>query len=233
MNLAQEAVPFLNYLSGWVDQLPVMSPEQAILNPQRTAVISVDVINGFCYSGPLSSPRVAGIVVPIRRLFQAAWQQGVRNIVLMQDSHEPEAIEFAQWPAHCVRGSAEAETVPELKTLPFFDQLTVLPKNSIHSALNTGLGEWQAAHPSVDSWIVVGDCTDLCTYQLAMHLRLQANAAQASRRVILPANCVDTYDMSIETAGAAGALPHPGNLTHAFFLYHMALNGIEVVKEIA
>jgi hypothetical protein len=25
-------------------------------------------------------------------------------------------------------------------------------------------------------------------------------------------------------------MPHPGDLMHAFFLYHMALNGVEVVR---
>jgi nicotinamidase-related amidase len=233
MNLTGESKLFLEYLSGWVDDLTPLALEQVVTSPNRTAIVSVDVINGFCYEGPLSSPRVAGIVAPIRSLFVQAWQLGVQNIVLVQDTHEPEAVEFAQWPPHCVRGTSEAETVPEFKTLPFFDQITVFPKNSIQSALNTGLGDWQVAHPQVDTWIVVGDCTDLCTYQLAMHLRLQANAAQATRRVILPANCVDTYDLSIETARSIGALPHPGSLVHAFFLYHMALNGIEVVKEIA
>ncbi|NTV36699.1 MAG: cysteine hydrolase, partial [Anaerolineaceae bacterium] len=29
-----------------------------------------------------------------------------------------------------------------------------------------------------------------------------------------------------------GGFPHPGDLLHATFLYHMALNGIEVVKEV-
>jgi hypothetical protein len=50
------------------------------------------------------------------------------------------------------------------------------------------------------------------------------------RRVIVPANAVDTYDQTIEAAQEVGGLPHPADLHHAFFLYHMALNGIEVFK---
>jgi hypothetical protein len=80
--------------------------------------------------------------------------------------------------------------------------------------------------------MVVGDCTDLCTYQLAMFLRLDANARQKARRVIVPADCVQTYDLPVEIASGLGALPHPGNLLHAVFLYHMQLNGVEVVSEI-
>ena len=203
-----------------------------MIEPVRTAIISVDVINGFCHQGALASPRVKGIIAPIVALFEKAWKQGLRHILLPQDTHEPEAVEFGQFPPHCVRGTAEAETVPEFKALPFFDQMIVMEKNSIHSGLDTALNDWIAAHPEVDTFIVVGDCTDLCTYQLAMHLRLDANARQLQRRVVVPADCVDTYDMPVELAKQVGAMPHDGDLLHAVFLYHMALNGVEVVSRI-
>jgi len=230
--LQQQAGPFFQYLEGWMAHLPELTISSAIPDAKKTAIISVDVTQGFCYEGPLSSPRVAGIVAPIQKLFEDAWAAGVRNIVLSQDTHEPDAVEFSQWPPHCVRGTSEAETVDAFKGLPFFDQVTLFEKNSISSEIDTGLNDWIEMHPEVDNYIVVGDCTDLCTYQLAMQLRLDANARQLSRRVIVPADCVDTYDMPIETAQNLGILPHPGDLIHVMFLYHMQLNGVEVVRTI-
>lgn len=230
--LAQQSAEFLNYLEEWLDQLPSVSLDEVVNDPARLAIVSVDVINGFCAFGPLSSPRVAGIVTPIAGLFSRAWEKGVRHILLTQDTHEPDAVEFGQWPAHCVRGTAEAEPVDAFKALPFFGQMIQMPKNSIHSGLNTGLNEWVAAHPEVDTYIVVGDCTDLCTYQLAMHLRLEANARQLRRRVILPVDGVDTYDRPVALAKEQGGMPHPADLIHAVFLYHMALNGVEVVANL-
>jgi hypothetical protein len=80
---------------------------------------------------------------------------------------------------------------------------------------------------------VVGDCTDLCVYQLAMYLRLRHNARNVPGvSVIVPANAVDTYDLPAEAAEAVGAMPHPGDFFHQVFLYHMALNGIQVVWEL-
>jgi nicotinamidase-related amidase len=165
-------------------------------------------------------------------LFNRCWSAGVRQILLLQDTHEPDAVEFGQFPPHCVRGTQEAETVPEFKELPFFNQIRIMEKNSIHSGLNTGLNDWLQDHPQVNTFIVVGDCTDLCTYQLAMHLRLDANARQKVRRVILPVDCVATYDLPVDTAARIGAFPHDGDLLHLVFLHHMALNGIEVVASI-
>jgi len=230
--LVAESEAFLAYLDTWTGTLPALELEAALPQPRQAAIISVDVIQGFCTVGALASSRVGRIVEPISRLFRAAWSRGLRHIVLVQDTHEPEAVEFGAWPPHCVRGTAESQAVAEFQALPFYDQLVTFPKNSISSSLNTGLNDWLAAHPAVDTFVVVGDCTDLCTYQLAMDLRLEANARQLRRRVIVPADCVDTYDRPVEVAQKEGGLPHPAQLLHAVFLYHMALNGVEVVRTI-
>jgi len=117
--------------------------------------------------------------------------------------------------------------------LPFADQFVVLEKNSLSSAINTGLDAWLDRHPDVRTFIVVGDCTDLCTYQLAMHLRLRANALQQRDvRVVVPENCVQTFDTPVKTARRLGVSAHHGDLLHAIFLYNMWTNGVEVVKKI-
>jgi len=230
--MSMEDKDFSRYLQEWVSALPEIEGAALFNAPKNTAIVCVDVINGFCKAGPLASPRVAAIIPPIVQLFKQAWQAGCRNLFLIQDTHEPDAVEFGAFPPHCVRGTEEAETVSEIKALPFFDQITIMEKNSIDSGLNTGLDAWITEHPQVNTYIVIGDCTDLCTYQLAMHLRVSANALQKQRRVLVPANCTDTYDTPIEIAQKIGAFAHPADFFHNAFLYHMALNGIEVVKEI-
>lgn len=226
------SLPFIHFVDAWYGSLPDPPLQEVVADPGRVAIVSVDVINGFCHIGPLASDRVKRIIDPIVRLFRASWELGVRNIVLVHDTHEPEAVEFGQFPPHCVRGTEEAEAVPEFKSLPFYDQMSVFEKNSIHSGLNTGLNEWIAAHPEVDRYLIVGDCTDLCTYQLAMHLRLDANARQIERRVLVPIDCVDTYDMPVSTANQIGAVPHDAELLHRIFLYSMMLNGVEVIASL-
>jgi hypothetical protein len=67
---------------------------------------------------------------------------------------------------------------------------------------------------------------------MAMHLKLYANAYNLKMRVIVPERAVQTYHMSVETANTIGALPHEGDFMPLVFLYHMRLNGVEVVREI-
>lgn len=228
----RQGLPFLNYIDEWLASLPTMALDDAFHPAANTAIACVDVINGFCHRGPLASPRLAAIIPPIVRLFQSAWAAGVRHILLAQDTHHPEAVEFAQYPPHCVRGSAESESVPEFRALPFYDRMVVFEKNSIHAGLHTGLQAWIESHPEVTRYLVVGDCTDLCTYQLAMHLRLDANARQLARRVLLPLDAVDTYDFPVAAAAAAGAVPHDAGVLQHVFVYSLMLNGVEVVASI-
>jgi nicotinamidase-related amidase len=109
----------------------------------------------------------------------------------------------------------------------------VIPKNSISSFIGTTLNAWlNARHQELDTFIVVGDCTDLCVHQLAMHLRLRANAHGYHHRVVVPANCVQTYDMPVDTAANLDIMPHDADLLHAIFMYHMALNGVEIVSSL-
>jgi len=120
------------------------------------------------------------------------------------------------------------QTVSAIRFLPFYEEMILVEKNSISTGLNRDFKQWMQKNPELDTFIVVGDCTDLCTYQLAMHLQVEGNEAQNKRRVIVPADCVDTYHISLETAQEIGAFPHPGDLYHRLFLNHMASNGIEV-----
>jgi nicotinamidase-related amidase len=220
------------FVTHWFDQLQPQ-PLAELIDPATTVLFSSDMVVGFCHRGNLASPRVNAIVAPVVDLFQRAHALGVRDFVLTQDTHDLQTAEFEAWPVHCVRGTEEAEMIPELRSLPFADRFTVIEKNALLPERESGFDAWLDEHPRLRTAIVVGNCTDLCVYQLAMHLRLRHNARNVSgMTVLVPANAVDTYDLSPEAAAAIGAMPHPGQFFHQVFLYHLALNGIKVVREL-
>jgi nicotinamidase-related amidase len=225
------AVP--RFITDWIDQLQPQPLAEVVTDPAATAIFSTDMIVGFCDRGNLSSPRIDALTGPIVDLFQRAHALGVRDFVLAQDTHDPATPEFESFPIHCLRGSEEAETIPELKALPFADTFTIFEKNSLHPGHGTEFDAWLDAHPGLKTAIVVGNCTDLCVYQMAMHLRLRQNARNIpGTSVVIPADAVDTYDLPPEAAHAAGVMAHPADFFHPVFLYHMGLNGIEVVREL-
>jgi nicotinamidase-related amidase len=230
INLSATAIPFLSYLDSWYASLPASDLATIVGDkPERVAVFSIDMINGFCNEGPLAGPRVGALIPSVVDIFTRAYALGVRSLVLTQDTHDPQTPEFGFYPPHCLAGTAESQAVSELAELPFAGQITTIEKNSLSSHLGTRLGTWLAEHPQIDTFIIIGDCTDLCVFSAAMHLRLEANALNLQRRVIVPAAAVDTFDTPVDVAQSLGILAHDGDLHHALFLHNMAQNGVEVV----
>ena len=234
----QSCAPFLRYLADRAGARRPASLREIVASaggPGSVALIAVDVVNGFCKEGALASARVGAIVPPIVDLLTRAHAAGVRHVALVCDTHSPQAEEFHQFAPHCVAGTDEAEPVDELKALPFYDTFYLVRKNSIspwYSQAN--LASWLHARQraGVSAVLAVGDCTDLCLHQLALPLKLAAHQEDRPLRVVVPVDCVQTYDLPVEVAASLGALPHHGDLLHEVFLYHLSLNGVEVVSHI-
>ncbi len=234
VNIVEQGTQFIAAIADWERGLASLAWSELAEEARegRVALFSVDMINGFCHEGVLASPRIQAIIPAVVEAFKGAHEVGVRHFILAQDCHTPDSVEFADFPPHCQMGTSEAENIPELANLPFANLFTVVAKNSLNAFHGTTLGDWLDEHQDLSAVVVVGDCTDLCIYQMAMHLKLYANAHNLKTRIIVPTNAVQTYDTPIEVARDIGALPHNGAVLHLLFLYHMRLNGVEIVCEI-
>ena len=220
------------FVRTWLRTLNPASLAEVVPDPKTGAVFSADMINAFLREGPLSSDRVNTLTEPVVDLFEAAHAHGIRHFVLLQDAHGEESPEFRAYPPHAVKGTSEARTIPELEGLSFADELTLIEKVSLNPAIEGRFDTWLDQHPEVEKAIVVGNCTDLCVYQLAMHLRMRANAKHLQTfDVIVPANAVETFDIPVKESQGPG-IAHPGDFFHEVFLYHMASNGIRIVASL-
>ncbi len=227
----QESIPY--WVSEWFNALETVPFATIAPDPDKVVVMSTDMLVGFCRSGPLASDRVGALEEPVARLFTLAYESGVRKFVLTEDTHSPSTPEFNAWPPHCIAGTEESQTVPSLKELPFSDLFVHFPKDSLSAAVTPEFPAWLDAQPEIETAIVVGDCTDLCVYQLAMYLRLRANSYNlANFQVIVPADCVDTFDIDPATAAAGRGYVHPGDFYHQVFLHHLGLNDVRVVASL-
>ncbi len=223
---------FLEWLDQWYDGLAPASLRETVLadGAEKVAVIVVDLLVGFCSEGALANPRVNALGPMAAAFLRDAWDAGVRHLVFASDAHPENSLEFRSFPPHCIRGTREAEVIEVLRELPFFDQAIHLEKGSLSVGQEPSLSAWQDRHPEVTTFVIIGDCTDLCVYHTAMHLQLQAISLGHEAAIYVPAELVDTYDLPVEVAQGIGALPHDGDLLHRLFLYHMALNGVRVVR---
>ncbi|MEW9033686.1 MAG: isochorismatase family cysteine hydrolase [Planifilum fimeticola] len=235
---------FFNHVERQLAALPAETVSSLIDQsggPERVVLVFVDILKGFCEKGPLASERVAGMVAPVKDLAEALLKRGVPdgNLVFLNDAHPEDAVEFSAFPPHCVRGTAEAEVVDELQPLLERGGVRVFRKNATNGLFGKDEGgerfyeylEKRFAEGPV-TFIVVGDCTDLCIYQNAMGIRLLANEHNARVRVIVPLEHVRTYDVPVEVSEKTGAPAHDGDVMDQLFAYHMMINGIEVVRTV-
>ncbi|HEY9289194.1 MAG TPA: isochorismatase family cysteine hydrolase [Candidatus Dormibacteraeota bacterium] len=162
--------------------------------------IVVDVENGFCKEGNLASPRCDAVIPAVRRVVEERLEAG-DHVIFTADTHDPDDREFEIFPVHCVRGTREAEVVPELQ--PLLQRAALLRKRRYSAFFETDLEtRLKTARPGQVT--VVGVCTDICVLHTVADLR------NRDYRVVVPRQAVATFD----------APGHPGDEVQAWSLAH-------------
>lgn len=195
-------------------ELPVLQLKD--LQGKQTTLVIVDMINGFAREGALKSPRVEGLIPEITELSKMCDKLEISKLAFA-DCHTVDSPEFDAYPAHCMVGTYEGEIVDELKEIGGY---TLIPKNSTNGFLEEKFQKWLKENQQINTFIITGDCTDICVQQFAITLKTWFNMQNKKVRIIVPANAVETYDFE----------PHNGDLVSVMALYNMIINGIEIVK---
>jgi nicotinamidase-related amidase len=140
-------------------------------DPDRTAVVVVDVQNGFCHpDGSLYAPPSEACIDPVTDLVGRARDADAR-VVYTRDVHPPGQFddahyydEFDRWGEHVVEGSWEAELVDELN--PAGEREHVVEKHTYDAFHETELDGWLSAR-GVDDLLVCGTLANVCVLHTA------------------------------------------------------------------
>lgn len=227
-------LPFLEYLIKNHKKLKEVSFKDIVVEAggaDKVAVLSVDIIKGFCSQGPMSSERVGAITKPAAKLISKAYELGVRSFIFPCDCHDKNSLEFRAFPEHALKGTKEAELEDELLALPFSNIFKIVEKPAVNSFQETELSAI-LKQSDFNALIVLGDVTDLCLYQLVTGLACLGNALGKAWRIIVPLECAETYDTPVEVAEKLGIPAHDAGFINLVFTYHMQLYGAEMVTSI-
>lgn len=147
-------------------------------------VLVVDMLRGFLEKGyPLYCGDDARRIIPrVRDLLERENASGSR-IIFICDNHAANDLEFQMFPPHCVKGTEEAEVIPELASFA----KEVVPKQRYSAFFNTDLDD-RIRQENPSKITVCGVCTDICV----MHT--VADARNRDYLVEVPADCVATFD---------------------------------------
>lgn len=171
-----------------INSLPEMSLSE--LAPEKTALIIVDAVNGFIRHGAMADSRIESIIPPIVSLMRKCKPAGI-PIAAFADCHSENCAEFSAFPPHCIENTDESEIVDEIKTEGGY---TLIKKNSTNGFHEAEFAEYLEKNPDRDTFIVTGDCTDICVMQLCLALKTGFTASDKKVDIIIPADCVETYD---------------------------------------
>lgn len=215
-DLLSRSMKVLGDIADMIGALPLLSINS--LNAKQTALVIIDMLNGFTREGALKSPRIEALIPEITRLSRLCDGLKIKKLAFA-DCHSSESPEFGAYPPHCMAGSSEAEVVDEIRSIGGY---TLVEKNSTNCFLEEEFQKWLGENPRISTFIIVGDCTDICIQQFATTLKAWFNRQNRKSRVIVPVNAVETFD----------AGHHDAEFVNAVSFYNMITNGIEVVQSV-
>ncbi|MDY6764734.1 MAG: isochorismatase family cysteine hydrolase [Halobacteria archaeon] len=140
------------------------------LDPDSTAVVVVDMQNGFCHpDGSLYAPGSEEAIEPIRELVDRARESDV-HIIYTRDVHTHEQFEgnhyydeFERWGEHVLEDSWEAQIVEELEVR---DEDHVVVKHTYDAFYQTELEGHLDAH-GINNLVICGTLANVCVLHTA------------------------------------------------------------------
>ena len=139
-------------------------------DPDSTALIVVDMQNGFCHpEGNLHASASEEVIESVGELVEHAHNAGAR-VIYTRDVHPPEQFEdahyydeFDRWGEHVREGSWEAEIVPELAPQ---EEDHVVEKHTYDAFYNTELEGWLRAR-GINDLLLCGTLANVCVFHTA------------------------------------------------------------------
>lgn len=220
LNLDQNmdrALKSLENIQASLSELPTLKLSDFDL--EHTAVVFVDVVEGFVNVGNLSSDRAPGILPFVEKLNHNA--KGAHRIYFA-DTHPKDCVEFNTYPEHCVEGTVECDLVKELVYDKNDFKSVHIPKNCTNGFLTPAFQNWLKNNPQVNHFIISGLVTDICVMQFTLTLKAYFDQIDKEAKLFVPIEAVETFHID--------ATNHDADLMNVFALYNMRMNGIHIVS---
>jgi len=154
-------------------------------------LIVVDMVNGFVKEGAMATPYMEKLIPEIERLIED-FNSKNEGVMFVKESHDESCTEFDKFPAHCIRGTYEAEIIDEFTK--YLDDSFIFEKNSTSAIFAPNFIETINEMNNLKEVIITGGCTDICSMNIALPLANYFDQVNRDVKVILPKNANDTYD---------------------------------------
>ncbi len=158
----------------------------------KEILIVVDMLKGFIDEGPLADPSIRQIVPENVRLVETFLNEK-KPVLYFQDAHTKDALEFENYPPHCLKGTKESELIDELKV--FEDKMIQVEKNTTNGFFAPAFQSYLKENPDLDKITVIGCCTDICVLNFSVTMKTYSQTIGHPITIVVPENAVDTFGL--------------------------------------
>lgn len=144
-------------------------------------VVVVDMLNDFV-TGELKCERAQKIIPNIKKLIESARRRGI-PVIYSNDAHLEADFELGKWGRHAMKGTKEAEVIPQLKPEK---KDYVLEKRVYSGFFESGLDSL-LRNLKVDTMILTGLHTNICVRHTA------ADAFFRGYKIKVPKDATDAF----------------------------------------
>lgn len=159
----------------------------------KKALYMIDMNNGFVNFGAMANPKYNELVPEQLKMIEKFRKENeMINFIL--EAHDENAIEFKNYPAHCIKGTKEAELIPEFINEQNKENTRTYYKNSINGMLNRNLQKEIKTLKNLREIVVEGVCADLCVMDFARTYLRYLDEINKEATMFVVKQAIDTFD---------------------------------------
>lgn len=159
----------------------------------KKALYMIDMNNGFVNFGAMANPKYNNLVPEQLKMIEKFRKENeMVNFIL--EAHDKNAIEFKKYPVHCIKGTKEAELIPEFINEQNKENTRIYYKNSINGMLNRNLQEEIKTLKKLNEIVVGGVCADLCVMDFVRTYLRYLDEINKEATMFVVKQAIDTFD---------------------------------------
>jgi nicotinamidase-related amidase len=140
----------------------------------------------------LADPAISTIINDNVELIKDFTKRG-QPVIAFRDAHEPDSKEFAFYPPHCIKGTAESELVDAIGA--FEADMLVIEKDTTNGFQTPVFQAFIAKEDPFERIVVIGCCTDICILQFVLSLKTYLQQMKYDTEVVVVKDCVETFEI--------------------------------------
>lgn len=133
------------------------------LKVYNSALIIVDMVNGFVTEGELHDERIGNIVPRQLELIKEAKNEE-KLIIFIKDTHTKKSVEFERFQntTHCLAEERESDLISQLKIFEGLKDTISIEKNSTSFMEAPAFRKLMEMQQQMNDFDIIGCCTDIC-----------------------------------------------------------------------